>query len=96
MENSSSVHLLLLCLAALNLLTLLVFGWDKWQARRGGRRVPERTLLLLALMGGSMGAWLGMQWWHHKTLHARFRLLVPLFLLMHAALWGWWLFEGGF
>ena len=54
------------------LITFLTYGYDKLQAIRGGRRVPERTLLMLALIGGALGGWAGMLIWRHKTNHASF------------------------
>ena len=81
-------------LAVVNLVTFLIFGLDKRRARRKARRpsvrrVPERTLLLLAALGGSVGALLGMVLFRHKTLHAAFRFGVPAILLLQllAALW---------
>ena len=84
---------LLWALLALNVLEFALMGFDKRRARRGGRRVRERTLLLLALFGGALGGCLGMGAFHHKTLHPQFRYGLPLMLLLHlglgAALW-WW------
>lgn len=82
--------LLAVWLAVINLVTFLVFGWDKWKAKykekhAAARRVPERTLFLLALLGGSAGALLGMRVWHHKTLHRSFRIGIPAILLLQAA-----------
>ena len=59
-------------IVGLGLITFLIYGYDKLQARRGGRRVSERTLLLLALAGGALGGWAGMLIWRHKTRHASF------------------------
>jgi len=59
-------------IVGLGLITFLIYGYDKLQARRGGRRVSERTLLLLALAGGALGGWAGMLIWRHKTRHAIF------------------------
>lgn len=77
-------------LAAVNLVTFLVFGLDKWKAKRKAghapaRRVPERTLFLLAAAGGSVGALLGMRVWRHKTLHGSFRIGIPLILILQIA-----------
>lgn len=76
---------------ALNMLALLVYGFDKWRAGRGGRRVPEATLLWLLFLGGVVGAWVGMQWFRHKTQKMSFRwraialtVVNPLWLLV------WW------
>jgi uncharacterized membrane protein YsdA (DUF1294 family) len=75
--------------ALASLLALAVYAWDKRRARRGGRRVPEATLLWLAFLGGAAGAQLAMHWRRHKTKHLRFRILVPLFLLLHIAAVVW-------
>lgn len=76
----------------LSLAALLAHGFDKLQARRGARRVPERTLHALALLGGFAGAWLGMRLFRHKTRKPVFTRIVSAAALLHAALWGWWLF----
>ena len=52
--------LVLVLLLLLNALTFVIYGVDKWRARGGGWRIPERTLLLLAAFGGALGACLGM------------------------------------
>lgn len=76
-----------LWLTGINLITFLVFGLDKAKAKRqGARRIPERTLFTLAVVGGSVGALLGMRVWHHKTLHRTFRLGIPLILLAQVLL----------
>jgi uncharacterized membrane protein YsdA (DUF1294 family) len=61
-------------LAALNLVTFVVYGWDKRQAKAGGDRVPEKKLWLLILIGGAVGAWSGMQVFRHKTRKTSFIL----------------------
>jgi uncharacterized membrane protein YsdA (DUF1294 family) len=66
------VPLIVAYILGLGLLTFLVFGYDKLQAIRKGRRVPEQTLLLLSLAGGALGGWAGMLVWRHKTRHTRF------------------------
>ncbi len=73
-------------LIVINILTFLVYGIDKWKARNGKWRISEATLLLLAVIGGSIGAWAGMSVWHHKTLHKKFRYGVPLILIIQVAL----------
>lgn len=62
-----SLDILLAWLVAINLITWLMYGYDKAIAGSKMRRVPERTLLLSALVGGTVGAWLGMRMFHHKT-----------------------------
>ena len=73
-------------LAAVNLLAFALYGIDKAKAKRGAWRIPEATLLLVAFLGGSFGALLGMEVFRHKTRHLKFRILVPLFLILHIAL----------
>ncbi len=56
-------------LIVINVLTFVIYGIDKWKAKQGSWRISEATLLTLAVLGGSIGALLGMQVWHHKTMH---------------------------
>mgnify|MGYP003446873621 CR=1 FL=1 len=77
-------------LLIINLVAFVCYGVDKLMAKRNARRISELALLLLALLGGSVGAWLGMQVWRHKTKHAKFRFGVPILLLLQAALY-WWI-----
>ena len=78
--------MLIYYLLAVNVLTFVVFGLDKLKAFRGRWRVPEATLLGLAALGGSVGAWLAMQLFRHKTQKKKFRYGVPaLFVLQVAA-----------
>lgn len=80
---------LLWYLAAVNLVTFTVYGVDKAKARRGAWRVPEKTLFLLPLLGGSVGALLGMLVFRHKTKHWYFVWGIPLILLAQIALAVW-------
>ena len=80
---------LLVWLAAVNVVTFAVYGIDKAKAKRGAWRVPERTLFLLPLLGGSLGALLGMRVFHHKTKHWYFVWGIPLILLAQIALAIW-------
>lgn len=77
-------------LLIINLVAFVCYGVDKLMAKRNARRISELALLLLALLGGSVGAWLGMQVWRHKTKHAMFSVGVPVMLLLQAALY-WWI-----
>lgn len=70
----------------LNIVTFAVYGIDKIKAKKGAWRIPEKSLLLLASIGGSLGAAAGMRFWRHKTLHPQFKWGVPLILLFHLAL----------
>ena len=76
----------LVLLVVLNLLSFLLYGLDKWKAKQNAWRIRESTLLLAAAMGGSLGALLGMELFRHKTKHWKFKILVPLFLVLHIAL----------
>ena len=68
----------------INLIAFAMYGIDKLRARRGGRRTPERILLIMSAIGGSMGAIVAMQLLRHKTQHAQFHYGVPAMLLIHA------------
>ncbi len=74
-------------LVFINILTFLLYGIDKWKARRGKWRIPEETLIWLAVVGGSMGALLGMYLFRHKTKHKKFTVGVPVILLVQFALY---------
>lgn len=69
--------------AALNVIAFLAFGFDKHQAARHGSRIPERTLLALALFGGALGALIGQQVFRHKTQKQPFRTLLWLTALIN-------------
>lgn len=69
-------------LLAINFITFIVYGVDKYKAKKAKWRIPEATLLLMAAIGGSIGAWLGMKVWHHKTLHKKFKYGIPAILLL--------------
>ena len=82
---------LLLWLVAINLITFFTFGVDKWKAKRKEqnpkvRRIPERNLFLISILGGSLGALLGMKVFHHKTLHRAFRIGIPAILIAQCLL----------
>lgn len=72
--------------AALNALELILCGIDKWKAKRDAWRIPEMTLLLLGLLGGSFGLMLGMLLFHHKVSKPRFRYGVPAMAMLHMVL----------
>ena len=75
-------RILLIYLAVVNILTIIVFGVDKMNAKSNRQRVRIVTLLGLAFIGGSVGALIGMYGFHHKTKKAYFTVGVPLILLM--------------
>jgi uncharacterized membrane protein YsdA (DUF1294 family) len=73
-------------LLAINVVTFFVYGIDKWKAKNKRWRISEATLLLLAVVGGSIGAWCGIRVWHHKTLHKKFKYGVPAIIILQIAL----------
>lgn len=89
MNEISRSTVVIFPLVIVNVLTFLLYGIDKWKAKRAQWRIPEGVLLGLAAIGGSVGAWLGMRVWHHKTQHKRFRYGVPVILLIQIALLVW-------
>ena len=76
-------------LVVVNLVAFTVYGADKRRAKKDRRRVPEKTLFLLALIGGSVGAWAGMYTFRHKTRHWYFVWGIPAILLAQVALAVW-------
>ena len=64
-------------------------GADKYKARKGRWRISERTLFLLALAGGSLGIFIGMYFFHHKTQHRKFIYGIPSIIVVQAALLYW-------
>ena len=76
-------------LLLINVVAFAVFGVDKYRARNYQWRVPEKTLFLLAAVGGSIGALVGMYLFHHKTRHASFVLGIPAILVLQIVLLVW-------
>lgn len=77
--------LIIICafyLSAVNFFSFLLFGMDKYKARKNKWRIRERDLFLSALAGGSLGALLGMRYFHHKTRHASFVFGIPAILII--------------
>ena len=60
-----------------NTIAFLMYGVDKWNAKHELRRIPEKTLLGIAAVGGSVGAYVGMQLFRHKTRKPKFYIGVP-------------------
>lgn len=73
-------------LLTLNLLTFIIYGIDKFKAKKAKWRISESTLLLLAVFGGSIGAWLGLQVWRHKTQHKKFYIGIPVIMAVQMVL----------
>ena len=73
-------------LLAINIVSLFLYGIDKYKAKKNKWRISEATLLMMAAIGGSIGAWAGMRLWHHKTMHKKFKYGIPLISIMQIAL----------
>ncbi len=73
-------------LFAVNIVSFILYGIDKYKAKRGKWRISEAMLLTMAVIGGSIGAWTGMKVWHHKTMHKKFTIGVPLVFVLQVAL----------
>lgn len=65
-----------------NIIAFILYGVDKRKAKRNQWRIAESTLILVAVIGGSLGALLGMIVFHHKTKHWKFKILIPLCLIV--------------
>ena len=78
-------HYSLYYLLVVNTLTFLLYGIDKYKAKKARWRISEATLLMMAVIGGSIGAWAGMRLWHHKTMHKKFKYGIPLIILLQVA-----------
>ena len=73
-------------LLAVNIVTFILYGIDKYKAKKGKWRISEATLLTMAAIGGSIGAWAGMRLWHHKTMHKKFKSVIPVIIILQVVL----------
>lgn len=73
-------------LLAINIVSFFLYGIDKYKAKKGRWRISEATLLMMAVIGGSIGAWVGMRLWHHKTMHKKFKYGIPLIIILQVCL----------
>lgn len=81
-------------LIAVNIITFAAYGIDKLKAVKHWSRISEKTLIVLALIGGSVGASFGMEMFRHKTKHNKFRIGIPFILLLHILIGLAWFFYG--
>jgi len=72
----------LICLLVVNIVTFLLFGYDKLQAKKNRWRIAEKTLFIFSILGGSVGAIAGMKVWRHKTRKKHFKFGIPLILIL--------------
>ena len=73
-------------LFAINIVSFFLYGIDKYKAKKNKWRISEATLLMIAVIGGSIGAWVGMRLWHHKTMHKKFKYGIPVIMNMQVCL----------
>ena len=85
--------IVIIYLASINVATFFTYGIDKLKAKRSKWRVREAALLILAVLGGSIGALLGMKIWHHKTMHNKFKYGVPAIIIVQIAIIGYLLMK---
>ena len=85
------MKLLLFYLLTVNAVSFIAMLADKIKAKKNLWRIPEATLLILAAIGGSLGAYAGMQLFRHKTKHLKFSLGIPVLLAIHVIVLVLWL-----
>ena len=86
MKELNLLHIVFIYLVSINVVTFFMYGIDKWKAKKSKWRIRETALLGLAVLGGSIGTWLGMKVWHHKTQHKKFKYGVPAIIIIQLAL----------
>ena len=95
MSKENILLYIIIYLVIINVITFVVYGLDKRKAKEAEWRTRESTLLGLAAIGGSIGAWLAMKIWRHKTQHNQFKYGVPLILIAQiaiaVAIWYFWI-----
>lgn len=88
-------HLFFIYLFLINVWTFLLMRIDKKRSKqRRKRRIRERTLLLLSLVGGGLGTWVAMGIYHHKTKHFSFEMIAPLSTMIWAVLVLYMMYRG--
>ena len=93
MKSSSLFIIVLLYFSVVNIIAFFMYGIDKRKAKRTKWRIPEATLLGVAVIGGSIGAWVGMKVWHHKTMHNKFKYGIPAIIIVQLLIVGYLLFK---
>ena len=83
MEELSLYTAIIFAFITLNLVGFALMARDKGLAKRRKRRIPEKTFFLIAFFGGSLGIWLGMKTFRHKTKHLSFKIGIPLLFLFN-------------
>lgn len=73
----------------INVVAFAMYGADKYFAKNDMWRISEKALLGVAAIGGAFGAFFGMETFRHKTKHAKFKILVPVLMAVHLAVFGY-------
>lgn len=94
MKEQSFQLILVIYLVVINVVTFFLYGIDKWKAKRSKWRIREAKLLGLAVLGGSVGAWLGMKVWHHKTMHKKFKYGLPATIIIQLTNFAYLILKG--
>ena len=76
-------------LVIINIISFAMMGIDKWKAKNQKWRIPEKQLLLISILGGSVGSILGMYRFRHKTKKTKFNLGLPMILLVQILVYRW-------
>ncbi|PZX06993.1 uncharacterized membrane protein YsdA (DUF1294 family) [Psychrobacillus insolitus] len=77
-------QIILILILIMSVIAFFVMGYDKSQAKKHGQRISERTLWTLAIFGGAIGSYLGMNMFRHKTKHTNFRLGFLMLMILYA------------
>ena len=85
----TSTNLLYIYVIIINVVTFFIYGLDKSRAKAGQWRIPEAQLIFLAVIGGSVGALAGMKVFHHKTRKPKFKIGVPVILIIQLIIYFW-------
>lgn len=80
------MKLLWIYLLIINIIAFLVMGWDKRAAIKHNQRIPEKTLFLLALVGGSLGSIVAMIFYHHKNRKPKFLIGFPVIFVLQVVI----------
>ncbi|SDY23837.1 DUF1294 domain-containing protein [Tindallia californiensis] len=74
---------LIIYYVAVVIIAFIMMGWDKKQSKKNKKRIAEKHLFLISLIGGALGVWAGMVTWRHKTQKVLFKVGVPLMVVIH-------------
>ena len=88
--------ILIYYLIIINVLAFVLYGVDKRKAVSNEYRIKESVLLWMARLGGGVGSWLGIKTFRHKTKHTKFRIVVPLWIVIWVAAIVWYLYTANF